>query len=54
MVTYLYWAIVLGLIIAVLVLVGGKMDEKNSSDQRSCNPGYRFRRLLFSFSTDFR
>ena len=27
MVTYLYWAIVLGLIVAVLVLVGGKMDE---------------------------
>jgi hypothetical protein len=27
MVTYLYWAIVLGLIIAVLVLIGGKMEE---------------------------
>lgn len=27
MVTYLYWAIVLGLIIAVLVFIGGKMDE---------------------------
>lgn len=26
MVTYLYWLIVLGLIIAVLVLVGGKME----------------------------
>lgn len=27
MVTYLYWAVVLGLIIAVLVFIGGKMDE---------------------------
>jgi hypothetical protein len=27
MVTYLYWAVVLGLVIAVLVLIGGKMDE---------------------------
>jgi hypothetical protein len=27
MVTYLYWAIVLGLIIAVLALVGGKMEQ---------------------------
>ena len=27
MVTYLYWAIVLGLIIAVLVLIGGKMEQ---------------------------
>lgn len=27
MVTYLYWAIVLGLIIAVLVFIGGKMGE---------------------------
>jgi hypothetical protein len=27
MVTYLYWSIVLGLIIAVLVLIGGKMEQ---------------------------
>jgi len=27
MVTYLYWAVVLGLVIAVLVFIGGKMGE---------------------------
>jgi hypothetical protein len=27
MVTYLYWAVVLGLVIAVLVFIGGKMEE---------------------------
>lgn len=27
MVTYLYWALVLGVIITVLVLIGGKMNE---------------------------
>lgn len=27
MVTYLYWAVVLGLIIAVLALIGGKMEQ---------------------------
>mgnify|MGYP001828384062 FL=1 len=27
MVTYLYWAVLLGLIIAVLVFIGGKMGE---------------------------
>ena len=27
MITYLYWLLVLGLIIAVLVLVGGKMEQ---------------------------